>query len=475
MSDELNFVEKFEQNVSRKREFVEKNTLPKLRDSVTAFKTYFESIFNILKRKSLFQDDPYKDDEKISEVLPPSSEPFMESEKDDEMSKRLSYYHLQLEFLSNYYQLSLDFLDLKRLKGIVDLFKYINWMNFTPTSMHLETRYVAELVQKVKMGSDPISTQIMVDALAQLERNVRQMFIYLEEIIFILKEIYKLELRTKLLPNLTKNLKALVSNPPEFLKDKELKVLFMKSIPGKAYYPDLIREIIEEDFAANGAELRSMTLKKLEVKEEQKKKTKKKTDFKGIILQGLRILASAGFQIEDAINKLNDNHTAYVTRKMTIGERFALWFKKIVSGKNQAQKYEINYFDITSSSTRSERISYLEFIEELQKKSKLFSALSNRASAQYHRIETGPEDQVYQFLTKNIASLQIEIRRLAGLNDFFKSEILKEKKGKFRGINIEINAVRNSIVKANKIKHEYMAAKEEQEQMKRLGIKVEEL
>jgi hypothetical protein len=37
-----------------------------------------------------------------------------------------------------------------------------------------------------------------------------------------------------------------------------------------------------------------------------------------------------------------------------------------------------------------------------------------------------------------------------------------------------MTAVKNSLIKANKKKHEYVSMKEEAEQMKRLGIKVDD-
>ncbi len=475
MADEISFIDKYEVSVLKKRDQVERSTLPKLKDSIVAFKTYFESIFNILKRKSLLQEDPYKDDEKISEVVPPSSEPFTESERAEQMSRRISYYHSQLDFLSNYYQLSLEFLDLKRVKGIVDLFKYFNWTNFTPTSTNAETRFIAELVQKVKMGSDNISTQILSDATGQLERNVKQIFVCLDEIIFILKEMYKLDTRKNLVPVIPKSLKSVVSNPADAAKDNNVKALFAKTMPGKPYYPELVKEVFEEDFTDKGTELKNTTLARLEVKDELKKKEKKQVDYKAIALQGIRVLAAAGFQMEDAATKLADNHSAYITRKMSMGERIVRWLRNLVVGKDQTQKYDIEYFDVTSSTTRSERVDFNEVIDEVQKRAKLFTSITNRASSAYHRLETANEDTIYSFLTKNIASLIVLHRRLAGLNDFFKNEITREKKGKIRSINLELNVIRNSIVKANKRKHEYSAAKEEIQQMKRLGIKVDEM
>jgi hypothetical protein len=39
-----------------------------------------------------------------------------------------------------------------------------------------------------------------------------------------------------------------------------------------------------------------------------------------------------------------------------------------------------------------------------------------------------------------------------------------------RGIKLEITAIKNSVVKANQKRHEYVSQKEEIEQLKKLGV-----
>ncbi|MBN2736618.1 MAG: hypothetical protein JXR70_06525 [Spirochaetales bacterium] len=469
MSDD-NFLETYEETVTKKQEHVELKTLPKLKEAISIFQTYFQNLYNILIRKSLIQEDPYKYDEKISEVSAPSSEPILDSEKQEQISRRISSYHSQLEFLNNFYQFSLSFLNLGRLKKIVALMKYINWISFSPSSTHSFTRYFAELVHKIKMGTDPVSTQIVVDSVNQIEKNMKNIFLYIDEVITIQKEAYKLDVRKNLIPNLGLKRDKVTGNFTEVTK--LIKKSFPKYINDQPFFAELIQEILEEDFTANGQELRNAIINKLDIKEAQNKTKKKENSSKTILLQGVRILASAGFQMEDAVNKLSENNTAYVNRKMTVGERFKRWVRKVVTGgKDDTHSYDIDYFDVTSSSSRTEKVNWDSFIQEVQKKGKLYSALCNKASSTFNRLYQAQEDKIYEFLTKNIAELHLVHRRMVGLNDFFKTETPKDKRGKIRAINIELEAMKNSIIKANKKKHEYVAAKEEMEQMKRLGIK----
>ena len=56
---------------------------------------------------------------------------------------------------------------------------------------------------------------------------------------------------------------------------------------------------------------------------------------------------------------------------------------------------------------------------------------------------------------------------MEALDTYFKTEVPREK---VKGIKIELSSIKNSIVKANQKKHEYVAKKEEYDQFKKLGI-----
>jgi hypothetical protein len=472
MSDAEYFIDQLEQNITKRREYVERVNLPKLKEHLSFFQTYFQNIYNILIRKGLLREDPYKGEEKISEVTVPSSEPPLESGTQDQMSHRICAYHTQLEFLNNYYQLSLDFLDLRRVKRVTGLMKYINWMQLTPTSTDPPTRFIGEALHKIKMGTDKISIQIVVDSSIQLDKHLRVIYVLLEELILLLREMYKLEVREKVLPNIEEDLKLLISNSDSAVK--AVKSIFPKYIANKPFYPELIKEIFQEDYSEQGGDLRKILLTRLDVKEKKVKEKKKVIQYKPMILQGLRIIASACFHIKDAIIKLNENQETYESRKMSIGERIIRWLKRLIRGKEDSQMYEIEFFDVTTSTTKREKLNFAAFIEDLENQVKFYTAMANKASSTYQKYESASEDKLYEVLNRNLANLHVIHRRLSGLNDFFRNEIPKAKRSKIRGLNLEINAVKNSIIKANKKKHEYISAIEEREQMKRLGIKMEE-
>jgi hypothetical protein len=290
-------------------------------------------------------------------------------------------------------------------------------------------------------------------------------------VIAFLREYYKYEIRAKILPELTL--------PQSSFKDendfiKIIKQSFPKFMNGQPFYPELLKELYGEEYTENSAASKENLIRKLDVKEKEKKQEKKKTDVKALLLQGVRILASAGFQMEDAITKLSENNSVYKSRKMSIAERLGRWIRKVILRQDDTQMYEIEYFDVLSSTNKTEKINFDIFMEELQKRSKLYSALSNKTTQAYSNLEKFSEAKIYEFLNKNIAGLQLMHRRISGLDDFFRNEVPKDKKNKIRGIKVEMTAVKNSLIKANKKKHEYVSMKEEAEQMKRLGIKTDD-
>ena len=106
---------------------LERSVLPGLKANVHNLKTTFDSLVGLLKKKGLLADDPYQYSEKISEIKPIANEPFLETQKQSVVSIRMHNFESQLAFLSDYYQFSLDYLTLSRIKAITQLLRYARW------------------------------------------------------------------------------------------------------------------------------------------------------------------------------------------------------------------------------------------------------------------------------------------------------------------------------------------------------------
>ncbi len=462
---------RLETALEARNKFIEEKRLPHLKENFRLFQTLFENIYNILLRKSLIQEDPYKYEQKISEISLPSRENFSESEKQEKMSQRLSEFHNQLDFLNNYYQFSLEFLNLNRIKLIVGLVKYINWQNLSTTSSNITTMVLAEYIQRVKQGTDKISVGIIQDAVSQLDNTTKQIMAALSEITFWLRENYKLELRIKILSRLP-DMKA--GEPPKDGIIKTIKRMFVQSMQGSPFFPSLVEEVLAENYSSQSKELQQIILERLAIKEVKHRKKKKEHAYKAILLEAVRNLTKSGNTLKDGLAKLNDNSLMLNSRKVTFREQFSRWVRKTIQKETDEQIFEVEYFDGTTSAAIIEKIAFNRFYQESQKKARLFMTLANRMSTAYQRLEGAGEEQIFDFLNKNLGDLQLIYRRMEGLSTYFRSEFTQAERNKLRGIRLELTALKNSIVKTNRIRHDYVSGKEEEQQMKKLGISMED-
>ena len=81
MEERIDLADALNQAVAHRREYIDKRLMPKLKESFRRYHTSFQNVYNVLLRKGIVQEDPYKSDFKISEVTIPSNEPYLESEK----------------------------------------------------------------------------------------------------------------------------------------------------------------------------------------------------------------------------------------------------------------------------------------------------------------------------------------------------------------------------------------------------------
>jgi hypothetical protein len=470
--DIVAYSSKIEQLLDQKRAQLDTVGVKKVRDAFQAFQIYFENIFNILIRKGLIQEDPYKYDEKISEVDAPSDDAFLDSNEQEKMDRRLSQYHTRLEFLNNYYEYSVDFLNLGRIKRIMRVVKYISWSQITETSVSPTTRSLAKYLAKIRHGSDPMSASIINDSIGQIDKTLKIALAVLGDLTAYQKERYKLELRQRLIMRLDP-VRPMSEDKIEAAVHKA-KLVFAESMGNNVpFYPDLLKEALIEDYTADGEELRKQVLDSLHVEEIKKEEKKKEDVYRAILTQAVRYLASCNLQLEDALIKVSEAHQLLLSQQLTLGRRLKKWLFKVLGRDEELELYEIEYFDPSTSVNRPEKVAFQEFAEEAKRLIQLFAGLSSKVSPTFRKLENSSESAVYGLLNRNLINLQLVYRRLNGLYNVFVQEIQKDKRPKVRGIKLELNAIKNSVVKANQKKHEYVAIKEEEEQMKRLGLKKE--
>ena len=86
------------------------------------------------------------------------------------------------------------------------------------------------------------------------------------------------------------------------------------------------------------------------------------------------------------------------------------------------------------------------------------------------KLKAMNEEQCTAYLERTIRDVQNYLRILTALDDYFKTNVTQHERSRIKGIKPELASIKNCVVKANQLRAEYTAAKEEEEQMKRMGI-----
>jgi len=457
-TDITSYINNLQEVLSARKDWLERVELLKFKDELRAFQSSFAALYNIYLKKKSIDEDPYKQETKISEIEVPDTGVINEAKKIEQLSIRLSNFDSQLDFLVNFYQLGVDFLNLERLKRIVGLIRYIDWVGFSPDSQSPITKAVSEMTNHSKVGVDQLTLSIMSESLAKLSRTTSSTMTTLKELNIYYRENYKLSIRQ----NVTKTMSANEATLDNIRKRVN------SAMPGSPFYKELIEEIIKEDYSSSGMDLRDNILNTLMVREEKPKAAKAAVNYKQILLDGIQVIGGASNSITEINGKLLENQTVMESRKKGLIETIKELIRQITNAEPEEVIYNIEKMDETKGVPIKEKLNFHQFMEELDKKNKILASFVKGPA--YQKLSAMSEEQIIGYLDKNIRDVQAYHKILAALDEFFKTNVVAEDREKIKGIKPELSALKNTLVKANQLRHEYSAQKEEAEQMKRLGV-----
>jgi hypothetical protein len=457
-NDIVNYVNTLQQVLLARKDWLEASEMEKLKDNLRAYHTSYASLYNIYLKKKLINEDPYKNETKISELAVPESEPFAEAKRLEQLSIRLSDFDNQLDFLANFYTLSTEFLNLERVKRIVGLVRYIDWPGLSPDNVSIMTKAISDLTNQSKAGVDTITLSIIGESLNRLSKTTTAIMATLKDLNTYYRENYKLSIRQNISQNMSAN-EATLDN---------IRKKIPSTMPGTPFYKELVDEIIKEDYSSSGQDLRDVLLSSLMLKTEKKKVTKAVIDYKSILLDGIQVIGGASKPLSEIALKLDENNAIFESEKKGFIYVIKELIRQITNGEPEEIIYNMEYFDQTKDTTVKERISFHQFRGDLDKKIKILSSFMKGAA--YNKIAAMQEDQIIGYLERNIKDMQTLHKTLNALDDHFKAKANQNDRAKIKGIKPELSALKNTFVKANQLRYDYSAQKEEDEQMKRLGI-----
>lgn len=468
MEQSAEFNQQLFQVIMERQQMFDSFLLPKLQEEYRITQSAARTIQTVLLKKGILHDEPYKYDSKITDIEIPPEDTYTEGEKASIIGRRIAQYEQMIDVVNNNYQFNCDFLTTERISKLVNLNRVFTWESFSPTSTRVNTRGLAELINNVRSGSDPLSISILNDALTQLSKSSITITKQLKSLTDFHRERYKAAVRKLVLPGAEFEPPTIQSGHAAALK--EIKRSFAVNMKNYPFYTELVDEILKEDYSPEHAVLQQELLSRLAVVKQGSNKTAAEENFKPVLLDGIRTLGSVSPQLDDIIAKLAENNTIILNMDQGFLQRFVRSLRKAFNRPEKEKPITITAIDPVTQSSKHETIKFPEFIDDLKRKSRIYTAFSVRTSPAYQKVETMDEQQILDLLTRHVAELSGILKQAAGLDEYFKQTAIPEVRDRIRGIKIEISAIRNSLVKANQCRAEYASQVEEQQQLKKLGI-----
>jgi len=453
------------QAITERQHLFDSFLLPKLQEELHISQSAAKTIQTVLIKKGVLHDDPYNYDSKITEIQIPPEDPYTEAEKPGIIGRRLAQYEAMLDFLNNYYLFTCDFLNTDRIGKLVALNRTFNWESFSTTSNRVNTKGLADLVNNIRTGTDPLSISIINDSLTQLSKSSIAQTKALKGLTEFHRERYKIAVRKLVMPGIAINPEAGTT-----AAIKDIKRSFSVSMKEQPFYTELIEEILKEDYSPDHAVLQQELLAKLSVTKPGNGKAAMSANLKNVLLDGLRTIGSASPQLDEICQKLQENQHLLDNMEKGFFQKLSKALRKAFNRPEEEQEIAISNVDPVTQATKRENILFTKFIEEVKRRSRVYTGFTVRASASFQKIEAMEDALILDLLTRNVAELSNLLKQLAGVDEYFKQTAPSELRERVRGIKVELSAIRNNLVKANQCRAEYASQVEEQQQLKKLGI-----
>ena len=430
--------------------------------------TCVRNLNEVFVKRSLIQPDPYKLESRISDIGTIETSGFTENEDPIILGKRFSDYEMMLDFICTYFRFSVENLTVNKIKTLMELLNAFDWTNLSSNSSKSNTRALATTIQKARMNAPSVTISLINDSIEKCSKCCKVISSDLTELADFQKELYKGNVRKDIFEHPDFDKKKAFSSPDAEMA--EIRRLYVKTTGKKNFYTDLVQEIIAEDQAPNRAELRQKLIEKLEIKITETKKETHTVNPHDLLMSAVFSLGVMSSILGGLYSKLSENFDLLFYVKKSLFSKFMEALKKALGIKEKERECTITVTDQQSGSKSQQHIKVNELLAQISKLAHIYAGIASKGN-EYNKINSANEDDALIFLNRQIQENQKLFTIINALDDHFKSHVEVLQRPKVKGLKIDLSSYRNAIIAANKKRGEYASAKEEIEQMRKLGIK----
>lgn len=442
--------------------------LPKLLTEYRSYHSVITSLQSVLEKKGLLIPDPYRLDAHITKIEVPSNDHMNDGERAQQMGLRISQFERTLDYICNVLKFSYEKLDEKTIRSLLELNTFVTWTSLVETSPKENTRRMAEMLNNVKHGSDPLSNGVVTECIESITKSLQYITEILKDLTAFKKQMYKIEIRKNIFTNPQYTVRQDGGSMTEAVL--QIKKLYSKCIPDSYFDSDLVNELVQEEYGPQGAQLRQKLLETFQIKEAKQEKKEAAVDTKAMLVTALHALCGLAPQFEQVLHKIVDNEETLVQACLTGWQKFMIALRKAFHIEEKPRAYSLTIVEQLTKSTRTETVNFKDFTAELARKARVFNALANAESPQSKKMFAQSEDAIFDFLIKQQSECQRMSTLITAFDDYFKNNAPAEIKSQIKGLKMELTSIKNILVKSNQLRAEYSAEVDEARQMARLGI-----
>jgi hypothetical protein len=451
------FLPRLEAALAARGRWLETTRLTPLRDALRTYRSLFETIVGTLVKKGLLREDPYDYDASAKATLVPSDASIPEASEADELGIRLSTYRRQLELVVLGFPSTLASSDLPGLKRISALLSYLDWEGYGESSRSHTTRALARLTSRVRISTDALSARVIGESHSQVEKLVPQVRSQVAELEAWYRESWKAEVRAKVLSRKAPGGLSAGGDPVEELP--AFKRSFDQYMPEGIWHPELVQEILAEEGSDDAPARKEMLLTSLSVSKATVAQAPVAVDRRPELLDAIRGLCKVNEEITIAGAVLISNEHALETHSLTLFQRIRRWFRKSL-GTIDHRFYEIEVRKSPTAEPKTESVDFLKLAAELRDVAGMLAEVVDESHPEYRRIQEKTQEQLCDFLDWQLHHVRRVYRRMEGLNALFQVRAVQERRSPARSIKLELLAMENATVRADKVRREITPGRE---------------
>ena len=445
------FLPRLEAALAARGRWLETTRLMPLRDALRTYRALFETITGTLVKKGLLREDPYEYDGNAKGALTPPDTVIPEATEADELSIRVSAYRRQLDLVVLGFPVSLAASDLPALKKMSATVSYLDWDAYGEASRSYTTRALARLTSRVRISTDALSARMISESHSQVEKLIPQVRSQVAELEGWYRELWKADVRAKVLTRKTLgSLTARVDPEEELLSFKQA---FDQYLPVGTWHPELAKEILAEESAEDAPARKEKLLASLAIPKAPVVQAAVPLDRRPELLEAIRGLCRVNEEIGRAEVVLITNERALEKHSLTLFQRIRRWFRKSL-GTIDHRYYEIEVKRSATSEPRTETVDFLKFAAELRDVAGMLVETLDESNPESRRIQEKTQEQLGDFLDWQLHHVRRVYRRMEGLNALFQVRAVQERRGPARSIKLELLAIENALVRADKVRRE---------------------